>query len=505
MNFLNYYDQMNQGNRFENNTMQPQQQPAPMMGQMPSQGMNDPMQQSQQPDQPPYPFKRGGKVKGKKTSRLAEIIRRQGNHGDNILAHINPQEAAMLKQAGGSGTTNPKTGLPQFFFKGVQNFVKNPGKTVKKSISNPKRTLADLIATAATVAGAVTGNPYIAAAGGGARSAIRGDKENPLIGALKSTGYSTGLNALGNMAGSSLVAPEMSWTTPFSAHKGKALGVSAGDMSERGGSLTRAEKEGLTNEYYKNAEKQALIKSLEPKPSFMEKAGDFLTKPETMLTLGTLGLNAYNSLKPEKKEKKISPEEKANEIKRYRSAMQLSPEEIQNSNEYLKLLEGRSNNDSSMLERKRYRKASTPEEMQKTGKAFAYYDNPNFSGTPEYKKGGEIMRPGYINGNSGGQDDKIKTNLQDGGYILDAYTVSGMGDGNSMAGAHKLDKMLEHIPAKVSAGEYYVPPSKVDDIGDGSNEKGVHILDVMRKDIKKKRGGKITARLKSKSIIDCFR
>jgi len=38
-----------------------------------------------------------------------------GRYGDTMLAHINPQEAAMLKSMGGAGTINPQTGLPEFF------------------------------------------------------------------------------------------------------------------------------------------------------------------------------------------------------------------------------------------------------------------------------------------------------------------------------------------------------------------------------------------------------
>jgi hypothetical protein len=34
--------------------------------------------------------------------------------GDTMVAHINPQEAQMLKAMGGSGTINPTTGLPEF-------------------------------------------------------------------------------------------------------------------------------------------------------------------------------------------------------------------------------------------------------------------------------------------------------------------------------------------------------------------------------------------------------
>lgn len=37
-----------------------------------------------------------------------------GRGGDSILAHIGPQEAAVLKAMGGAGTANPTTGLPEF-------------------------------------------------------------------------------------------------------------------------------------------------------------------------------------------------------------------------------------------------------------------------------------------------------------------------------------------------------------------------------------------------------
>lgn len=46
---------------------------------------------------------------------LAQNIQSMGRNGDSILAHIMPEEAAMLKRMGGSGTVNPKTGLLEFF------------------------------------------------------------------------------------------------------------------------------------------------------------------------------------------------------------------------------------------------------------------------------------------------------------------------------------------------------------------------------------------------------
>jgi hypothetical protein len=39
-----------------------------------------------------------------------------GRDGDTMLAHINEEEAMMLKQMGGRGTINPMTGLREFAF-----------------------------------------------------------------------------------------------------------------------------------------------------------------------------------------------------------------------------------------------------------------------------------------------------------------------------------------------------------------------------------------------------
>ena len=54
---------------------------------------------------------------------IIEMIRNQGRNGDTMLAHINPEEAQMLEEIGGSGTINPNTGLPEYFFGGLGGIV----------------------------------------------------------------------------------------------------------------------------------------------------------------------------------------------------------------------------------------------------------------------------------------------------------------------------------------------------------------------------------------------
>jgi hypothetical protein len=47
--------------------------------------------------------------------QTAAKLEQYGRNGDTMLAHITPEEAQLLKRLGGSGTINPKTGLPEFF------------------------------------------------------------------------------------------------------------------------------------------------------------------------------------------------------------------------------------------------------------------------------------------------------------------------------------------------------------------------------------------------------
>jgi hypothetical protein len=60
-----------------------------------------------------------------------------GRDGDTMLAHINPEEAALLKARGGSGTINPDTGLPEYRFGG---FLTGGIKSVAAPIVNPVQT-----------------------------------------------------------------------------------------------------------------------------------------------------------------------------------------------------------------------------------------------------------------------------------------------------------------------------------------------------------------------------
>jgi hypothetical protein len=53
---------------------------------------------------------------------VGKSIQSHGKNGDTILAHINPEEAQLLKEMGGSGDINVHTGLPQFYFGDISSY-----------------------------------------------------------------------------------------------------------------------------------------------------------------------------------------------------------------------------------------------------------------------------------------------------------------------------------------------------------------------------------------------
>jgi hypothetical protein len=136
----------------------------------------------------------------------ARRVQAAGRGGDTELAHINPREAEMLRQAGGAGTINPKTGLREYRW--------NWGRVLAAAAPIVLSIVAPGIGTAigTSIAGGLLGGtaaaglvPYIAPAIGGAllgagTSALTGGK--PLQGAISGAIGS----GLGNVLGQGITS-----------------------------------------------------------------------------------------------------------------------------------------------------------------------------------------------------------------------------------------------------------------------------------------------------------
>jgi hypothetical protein len=121
----------------------------------------------------------------------------------------------------------------------------------------------------------------------------------------------------------------------------------------------------------------------------------------------------------------------------------------------------------------------------------------------------------YACGGGTGQSDDIPAMLHDGDYVMDAETVSALGDGSSKAGMHVLEGFRQQlhykdgpgsnpVPAKIADGEYVFPGSFVSALGGGDNKKGSDILDGLREKLRehKRKAPLDSIPPKAKSPID---
>lgn len=76
---------------------------------------------------------------------LAKELAAMGRNGDTMLAHITPLEARMLRKMGGSGTINPDTGLPEFFFKKIKKAVGKVFKGIGKAVSSVVKGIGNVV------------------------------------------------------------------------------------------------------------------------------------------------------------------------------------------------------------------------------------------------------------------------------------------------------------------------------------------------------------------------
>ncbi len=487
-----------------------------------------------------FGYAHGGRVRRSDRTdlpSLAEIIRREGNNEDSILAHINPIEAMLLKRMGGSGTINPRTGLPQF------SFWNKPWKATRSSLGS--------------IAGAVIGNMILPGIGGviggaigqGTQHAARGKKfgegalKGASIGAMLPGAASLagmGANALGATGAGSALTNYGAQNSILASLGMKGLGSSLGFGEGASGVAGAAPMKeyalsNLTNNVVlpnTGGAAQGVAGAVDS--SFLSKLGanssNFFSKPQNLLALAS----AAGSMAGRKKEK--TPEQLAREQKRYEQALMLTAEERAAKEADMlsnRQMQRRIERNSFLPEQRFavnpiYRKAATPEEYRQTGKWLTYHNNPEFTGQPiMMKHGGRAQHPdieieqmemtyptgqGYLlRGHTGGQDDKIRNPIYEGDFILPADVVSHAGDGNTMAGGKNLDILFNAIKGKVdrpaapidaflSDGEYVIRRDKVTALGKGNNALGGKKLDAFMKNIRKTKGADTRLPPKIKSL-----
>jgi hypothetical protein len=190
-----------------------------------------------------YGMQERTKQKGYARGGLAAM----GRHGDTMLAHINPREAEMLQRMGGSGTINPRTGLPEYKFSlkkflaialpiALDFIVPGAGSAIGASMG--------FTGTAATmVGGAVIGGGTAALTGG---DPLKGALLGGLGGGLGEYAGSAANNAMGlnlgttgqTLLGNSLVGGVSGMASGQGFLKGAATGALGTYAGQELGNLT---------------------------------------------------------------------------------------------------------------------------------------------------------------------------------------------------------------------------------------------------------------------------
>jgi hypothetical protein len=130
------------------------------------------------------------------------------------------------------------------------------------------------------------------------------------------------------------------------------------------------------------------------------------------------------------------------------------------------------------------------------------------SGGGSRKTDPKIYHYGPITASIPGRTDRLKINVYSGSYVLPADIVSGLGEGNTLAGNAAIEKMFftpdglkrasggqastlrskyglrgvyhenpKSVPVIVAGGEYLLPPEVVEELGGGDMDLGHRKLD----------------------------
>ena len=250
---------------------------------------------------------------------LAQVNSQLMDAGEEGLAHVSPGELifdpsrlsepdqrmllAALETAGidpdaatyGNSTNilNEMTGLPAFgWFSGIKRFVKSTFKKAKKVVKKVGKFLKKNAGTILGIAGALTGNPFLAALGSGVGSLIEG---KPISSALLSAGMSfVGTKWVGPWIGKQLQTVMPSLTTAT----GTGIQSLLGDAGAAGtaGTVGSATTEALA---LKGAEQAALQGAVESASAYGTSALSQAGVQSVQEAAKQAVLNAGHTLTPE--------------------------------------------------------------------------------------------------------------------------------------------------------------------------------------------------------------
>lgn len=401
-------------------------------------------------------FAMGGEVNeiGRPTDPELEKLRMEGRHGDTELAIITPHLLDFFSElAGHNPTENPHTGLPEFIKFG----------NIFKSI----------VRVAGTLFGPITGFLGSKLTGQSTNAALKNAGIGAALATLPFVGGSFGIPGLPSFSGMGAGAAGQGSGGGFLSGLGKMFAPSTGGGVMSPHAVVGANTAGkmLPATAFGQSGMQAAGQA--GGSGFLGNimgggggSGGFLGNIGGALPLIGSGLLMAKGHKEEQKG-----------LRDYQRALEGKEQREKAENEAMRERMGFNArlNPLEPYRRRQINPVQTREEYLR-GVEPLYFEN--------YAEGGAIR------GHGKGQQDNIPKNIKENSYIIDASTVSDIGDGSSEAGIKELDHFVSRFPsyngkkeakggyikAMVSNDEYEIPPEKVTAIGHGSNQKGAQIL-----------------------------
>lgn len=367
---------------------------------------------------------------------MAEKVRSAGREGDTALVHISPDELRMLQlmggQAGDDMTVNPETGLPEAF-----------------SLKNVLKVAAPIIAAIAGTS--ALGNPLGGAALSAGATKLTG-------GSWKDAAINGGLAYAIPTIGGAINGPE---GTNFFERVGDRVGGSfeglGGDLDKLGRNLGLSAlgsegPSGLGSEGAYESTRDLWGKMGNSSDggglsSLGDRLGRSFSDKGNLLALGVPAVAAG-----------MAPNEDSEALAATGTAASGVP-----ATPYSQLA-------SSYDPINRNRREMPTQDYYTYGErpTFLFFDESNPAPKlKEQKARGGLSGLGtrapapargkLVQGPGAGQDDKIPAMLSDGEYVMDAATVSDLGDGSTQAGAKKLDEFRNRVRSKKRSGGKFPP------------------------------------------------
>ena len=425
-------------------------------------------------------------------------LAQQGRYGDTMLAHINPQEAGILKALGGSGTINPSTGLPEYW-NPVKAITKPLGKALSAfddailqpitgGIQDVVQEVAKATGPVGQIAATYLSGPYaplVAGLYGGLAGEDGFNFKRGLMSGALAYGAQNLAEGLSDAGGGAPPVPDptsasasllSSAPETYSLGSGAAnFGINPSAIGETGLNATSGVPGGIA---------PASVGSYAPPTSFMDQIGsgaskaiDAVTSPSTYKDIGSNIADKTTSI----------PDKLANLSKGVSKLASGNPEAIANfksvaslQNTALPMYMGATGvaaiDEAEKIKKQQEQELaeynarvnrgvasatdamrSNPYDFAAGGDVNSGTDNTADSGLGNLRAGLHLakggMPPRFLSGGGDGMSDSIKATingnqparLADGEFVIPADVVSHLGNGSSKAGAKQLYSMMDKV------------------------------------------------------------